>query len=143
MIFKTDYCLIQVKEHSAILSTFVKLPFVIKIFVLSVFEWSLKTGFTVICYLQHPDELDLPPLGSEEIDQHVEAVDDRPMTEKERKMKLKQDKERQKREREDAKRRKKEEEKERKRLEKEKKALIEQEKKAAKQKSKLKVKAIL
>ena len=26
-------------EHSAILSTFVKLPFVIKIFVLSVFEW--------------------------------------------------------------------------------------------------------
>ena len=70
----------------------------------------------------------------------MEAVDDRPMTEKERKMKQKQDKERQKREREDAKRRKKEEEKERKRLEKEKKALIEQEKKAAKQKSKLKVK---
>ena len=27
--------------------TFIKLPFVIKIFVLSIFEWLLKTGFTV------------------------------------------------------------------------------------------------
>ena len=35
-------------EHSAILSTFIKLPFVIKIFVLSIFEWPLKTGFTVV-----------------------------------------------------------------------------------------------
>ena len=35
------------KEHSAILSTFIKLPFVFKIFVLSIFEWLLKTGFTV------------------------------------------------------------------------------------------------
>ena len=34
-------------EHSAILSTFIKLSFVIKIFVLSIFEWPLKTGFTV------------------------------------------------------------------------------------------------
>ena len=34
-------------EHSAILSTFIKLPFIIKIFVLSIFEWPLKTGFTV------------------------------------------------------------------------------------------------
>ena len=34
-------------EHSAIHSTFIKLPFVIKIFVLSIFEKSLKTGFTV------------------------------------------------------------------------------------------------
>ena len=29
------------------LLTFIKLPFVIKIFVLSIFEWSLKTGITV------------------------------------------------------------------------------------------------
>ena len=29
------------------LSTFIKLPFVYKTFVLSIFEWSLKTGFTV------------------------------------------------------------------------------------------------
>ena len=35
------------KEHSAILLTFIKLLFVIKIFVLSIFEWPLKTGFTV------------------------------------------------------------------------------------------------
>ena len=34
-------------EHSAILSTFIKLPFAIKPFVLSIFEWPLKTGFTV------------------------------------------------------------------------------------------------
>ena len=37
-------------EHSAILSTFIKLPIVIKIFVLSIFEWPLKTGFTVYEY---------------------------------------------------------------------------------------------
>ena len=36
------------EEHSAILSTFIKLPFVIKIFVLSFFEWLLKTDFTVL-----------------------------------------------------------------------------------------------
>ena len=35
-------------EHSAILSTFIKLPFVIKISVLSIFEWLFYTGFTVL-----------------------------------------------------------------------------------------------
>ena len=35
------------REHSAILSTFIKLPFVFKTFVLSIFEWPLETGFTV------------------------------------------------------------------------------------------------
>ena len=34
-------------EHSAILSTFIKLPVVIKIFILSIFEWRFYTGFTV------------------------------------------------------------------------------------------------
>ena len=34
-------------EHSAILLTFINLPFVIKIFVLSIFEWPFYTGFTV------------------------------------------------------------------------------------------------
>ena len=34
-------------EHSAILSTFIKLPSVIKFFLLSVFKWPLKRGFTV------------------------------------------------------------------------------------------------
>ena len=38
-------------EHSAILSTFIKLPIVINIFVLSFFEWPFYTGFTVIVYL--------------------------------------------------------------------------------------------
>ena len=36
------------RGHSAILSTFIKLPFVFKILVLSLFEWPLKTGFTVL-----------------------------------------------------------------------------------------------
>ena len=35
-------------EHSAILLTFIKLPFAINAFVLSIFEWPFKTGFTVI-----------------------------------------------------------------------------------------------
>ena len=57
LFFKTNYRLMQVKsiaecskgrEHSAILSTFIKLPFVIESFVLSIFEWLLKTGFTVL-----------------------------------------------------------------------------------------------
>ena len=34
-------------DHSAILSTFIKLPFVFKTFVLSFFEWSFYIGFTV------------------------------------------------------------------------------------------------
>ena len=37
-------------EHSAILFTFIELPFVIKSFVLSIFEWSLKIGFTVCLF---------------------------------------------------------------------------------------------
>ena len=34
-------------EHSEILSTFIKLPFEIKTFVLSIFEWPFYTDFTV------------------------------------------------------------------------------------------------
>ena len=43
------YCRMPHGEHSAIrvLSTFIKRPFVIKIFVLSIFEWPLKICFTV------------------------------------------------------------------------------------------------
>ena len=56
LFFKTNYRLMQVKvlqialsqgERSVILSTFIKQPFVIKIFVLSIFEWPFYTGFTV------------------------------------------------------------------------------------------------
>ena len=38
-------------EHSATHLTFIKLPSVIKIIVLSMFEWPLKTGFSVLLYL--------------------------------------------------------------------------------------------
>ena len=52
LVFKINCCLTQVKsiaewEHSAILSTFIMLPFVIKIFVLSICEWPFYTGFPV------------------------------------------------------------------------------------------------
>ena len=39
---------------SAIISTFIKLPLVIKIFVLSIFEWPLKAGFTVYIEIRRP-----------------------------------------------------------------------------------------
>ena len=38
------HCRMLQWEHSAILLTFSKLPFVFKTFVLSIFEWPLKTG---------------------------------------------------------------------------------------------------
>ena len=41
------YCRMLQGEHSAILSTFIRPPFVIKIFVLSICEWPFYTGFTV------------------------------------------------------------------------------------------------
>ena len=47
---KLFFRLIITGEHSAILSTFIKLPFVIKTFVLSMFEWPFYTGFTVHDY---------------------------------------------------------------------------------------------
>ena len=42
------YCIMLQGEHSAILSIFIKLPSVIKIFVLSIFEGTHKTGFTLV-----------------------------------------------------------------------------------------------
>ena len=35
------------RKHSALVLTFIKLPFVIKIFVLTIFEWPFYTGFIV------------------------------------------------------------------------------------------------
>ena len=58
LFFKTNYDLMQVKsiaecskgEHSAILLTCIKLTSVFKTFVLSIFEWPLKTGLLyLIC----------------------------------------------------------------------------------------------
>ena len=43
-----NYCRILQGEHSAILSTYIKLPFVIKIFVLSIFEWPFYTGYKML-----------------------------------------------------------------------------------------------
>ena len=62
LVFKTNYRLMQVKgiaecskgEHSALLSTSIRLQFVNKIFVLSIFEWQFYTGSTV-----HPYSLKL------------------------------------------------------------------------------------
>ena len=55
VVFNTDYrlnagqkyCRMLQGEHSAILLTFIKLPYSIKTFVLSIFKWLLKTGYTV------------------------------------------------------------------------------------------------
>ena len=91
----------------------------------------------------HHDELDLPPIGSEEIDQHVALDDHLPMTPKQKKMYEKQQKEIQKKERELEKQRKKEEDRERKRIEKERKALIAKEKKAAKSKGRQAVRNLI
>ena len=41
------YCRKLQGEHSAILSTFIKLSFVMKILFLFIFEWPFYTGFTV------------------------------------------------------------------------------------------------
>ena len=43
------YCRMLQGEHSAILLTFIKLPFAINIFVLSILEWLFYAGFTVCC----------------------------------------------------------------------------------------------
>ena len=42
-------------EHSAILLTFIKLQFVIQIFVLSIFEWPFYRGFTIGVLIMHFD----------------------------------------------------------------------------------------
>ena len=56
LVFKTNYrSITQAQsiaecskgEHFAINWTFIKLPFSIKTFILSIFVWPLKTGFTV------------------------------------------------------------------------------------------------
>ena len=44
------YC----RMHSAIFSTFIKLPLAIKIFVFFIFEWPFYTGFTVCTDILNP-----------------------------------------------------------------------------------------
>ena len=45
------YCRMLQGEHSAILTTFIKLQFAIKIFILSIFKWSL-----IYCTWAHAEE---------------------------------------------------------------------------------------
>ena len=47
------YCKILQEEYSALLLTFIMLPFAIKTFVLSIFEGPLKTDFSVDKNLHH------------------------------------------------------------------------------------------
>ena len=47
------YCRMLHGEHSAILLTFIKLPFVIKIFILSIFEWQVLLYVHIPIYLSH------------------------------------------------------------------------------------------
>ena len=42
------YCRMLQEEHSAILPTFIRLQFVIRIIALSIFEWPFYTGFYCI-----------------------------------------------------------------------------------------------
>ena len=49
-------------EHSAIFSTLIKLPIVIKIFIVSYFEWPFYTGFTVQARFLHDTSYSDPPL---------------------------------------------------------------------------------
>ena len=48
VVFKTNYGLMKVKSIAEILSTFIKLSFVIKLFILSICGWPFYTGFTVL-----------------------------------------------------------------------------------------------
>ena len=47
-----EYSKGSILEHSAIFSTFIKLPFVINIFLLSIFERPFYIGFTILNILQ-------------------------------------------------------------------------------------------
>ena len=60
------YCRMLQGKHSAILSTFIKLPFVIKIFVFSIFEGRIYTG---LLYM-NPKESDMGPYFCNITDYH-------------------------------------------------------------------------
>ena len=54
------YCRMLQVEHSAILLTFIMQSIVIKLFVLSIFEWLFYTGFTVNCFLYTKERYNVP-----------------------------------------------------------------------------------
>ena len=51
------YCRMLQWEHSAMLLTFIKLPFVVKIFVRSIFEWPVYIGITDYLVHEPVDEI--------------------------------------------------------------------------------------
>ena len=63
------YCRMLQGEHSAILLTFIKLPFVIKIFVLAIFERPFYTEFT-----EHPNIVSVSSESSPETSLLVDAI---------------------------------------------------------------------
>ena len=52
LVFKTNCNLMQVKSISCNILTCTKLPLVLKTFVLSIVEWPLKAGITIIAILR-------------------------------------------------------------------------------------------
>ena len=60
LFFKTNYRIMQVKSiAAATLSIFIKLPIVIKLFVLSLFKWPFYTGFIVYYFQDIPSDIQL------------------------------------------------------------------------------------
>ena len=62
-------------EHSAILSTFIKLPI---IFVLSIFEWPFYTGFTVVFGTENEYCVDLPVSTGKIKEDNIKNITDNP-----------------------------------------------------------------
>ena len=56
------------------LSTFIKLPFVIKIFILSIFEWPFYTGFTVRVLPLTSKRLDCMDAQADQMAVHVSLI---------------------------------------------------------------------
>ena len=72
------YCRMLPLEHSAILSTFNKQPFVIKTFVLSIFEWPFYTDFTVYFVLFSALGLQLCPITNGTLPTESSSIDSIP-----------------------------------------------------------------
>ena len=74
MVFKTSYRLMQVNsigEYSALLLIFIKLLLVIKISVLSIFEWPFYAGFTVYAKYHNVNGTNCPPYFNLYMPQHI------------------------------------------------------------------------
>ena len=61
-------------EHSAVLLTFIKLPFVIKIFILSIFEWLFYTVLILEIMYLYAVRMFVPDVCSDMPDYSVQLV---------------------------------------------------------------------